>query len=255
MKYIRVVNWRTYQHYQKRTPPWIKLHFNLLSSYAFEGLSDSCKWHVVGLFLLAGRTGNRIPLDVRWIAKEIGAKRTIDFTRIFASGLLEECTQDATPPRARARASTETEVESETQTESETESEGRGEDDSWMQDGADQSEEARLIQSWPDIQAEAGIPGHTIPDMNRDDKHKPNGVGFKQLKETVAWAARRHGGYVSLRALLVERVREHAAGTRELFSLKRLLGDAKAMGDPKDKPLTDAERQKIRDLWGPKEDS
>ena len=32
MEYFTVRNWRKFQHYTDRNPPWIKLHFEMLSS-------------------------------------------------------------------------------------------------------------------------------------------------------------------------------------------------------------------------------
>jgi hypothetical protein len=38
MRFLQVKNWRSFQHYGKRNPPWIKLHRALLDDYAFCAL-------------------------------------------------------------------------------------------------------------------------------------------------------------------------------------------------------------------------
>lgn len=38
---LRIRNWQKYQHYSKRRPPWIKLHFSTLSSKDWV-MSDEC---------------------------------------------------------------------------------------------------------------------------------------------------------------------------------------------------------------------
>ena len=63
MEFFRVTNWDQYQHYKDRDPSWIKLYARLLDSYAFAALADNSKWHLIGIFLLASKQGNRIPGD------------------------------------------------------------------------------------------------------------------------------------------------------------------------------------------------
>lgn len=98
MRYIRVTNWDRYQHYKVRKPVWVKLYLSFFDSFAISELPDSTKAHAIGLLILAGRTQNRIPFDSKWIRNRISASaRTIDFTRLFASGFIEFCKQDAIP--------------------------------------------------------------------------------------------------------------------------------------------------------------
>ena len=72
-QYFRVVNLEKYQHYQHRNPPWIKLHASTLEDYDFGRLQDASKMHLCAIWLLASRTGNKIPCDADWIAKRINA--------------------------------------------------------------------------------------------------------------------------------------------------------------------------------------
>ena len=76
--YIQVRNWREFQHYRDRTPPWIKLYNELLDRYHFMHLTSQQKWHLLGLWLLASKHANYIPLDLVWITKEIGATEPVE---------------------------------------------------------------------------------------------------------------------------------------------------------------------------------
>jgi hypothetical protein len=113
--YLRVRNFEQFQHYRDRAPAWIKLYYWLLDDYAFTKLSDPGKWHLVGIFLLASRCGNRIAADADWVRKKIAAKTQVDLAALEAAGFLEkiddalaDCKHDASPER---EAETETEAE------------------------------------------------------------------------------------------------------------------------------------------------
>lgn len=54
MKY-KVKNWEQFQHYSDRNPPWIKLHFSLLSSEDWVMLSDASRLLAVVIMLIASR--------------------------------------------------------------------------------------------------------------------------------------------------------------------------------------------------------
>ncbi len=114
MLYLRVKNWERFQHYQKRTPPWIKLHRDLLRDYNFSCLQDASKLHLVLIWLLASQLDNKIPADENFIKNQIGVKGDINFKELINngfliddSGLLARCNQDAI---------LETETETETET-------------------------------------------------------------------------------------------------------------------------------------------
>ena len=64
MRYLRVKNWREYQHYKKRNPPWIKLHCKLLDDPDLDKLSDRARLTLYQVWLLVAREGDfdgRIP--------------------------------------------------------------------------------------------------------------------------------------------------------------------------------------------------
>ncbi len=90
MEFFRVTNWDQYQHYKDRDPTWIKLYARLLDDYGFATLPDNSKWHLIGIFLLASKQGNRIPGDPRWVRKKIAARTRVDLEALLAAGFIEE---------------------------------------------------------------------------------------------------------------------------------------------------------------------
>lgn len=87
--YLSVPNWDELQHYKDRSPPWIKLHNDLLESYEFECLPDASKAHLLCIFLLASRTNNKINPDPKWIARKICANSKVDVGLLVDSGFIQ----------------------------------------------------------------------------------------------------------------------------------------------------------------------
>jgi hypothetical protein len=113
MEYLQVRNWRTFQHYTMRNPPWIRVYNSLLEDPAFAGLPDTAKAHLVGIWLYASRSENRIPDDAKFIGGRINATDTVDLNLLVSSGFLEphcnasnmlaSCKQDASNVLAQNR--------------------------------------------------------------------------------------------------------------------------------------------------------
>ena len=109
-------NWAVFQHYKDRSPPWIKLHRDLLTDRAFMCLPIASKAIAPMLWLLASESKNGIfdgsleelqfRLHISKSEYDTGIKSLIDkgFFEIV-SGMLASCNQDAIP---------ETETETET---------------------------------------------------------------------------------------------------------------------------------------------
>lgn len=89
MKYLRIRNFEKFQHYKDRNPPWIKLYGELWSDIEFFRLDDASKAHLLGLFILASKTDNKIPLDPVWIKHEIRATHDINIDALIASKFVE----------------------------------------------------------------------------------------------------------------------------------------------------------------------
>lgn len=87
--FLRVRNLEKYQHYKDRTPPWIKLHQELLEDYDFARLQDASKAHAICIMLLASRLDNRIPADPAWIAKKINATSKVHIESLLSLSFLE----------------------------------------------------------------------------------------------------------------------------------------------------------------------
>jgi len=120
---IQPKNWKKFQHYNKRNPPWIKLHKGLLDDYDFQCLQDASKALAISLWLLASEyQAGEIDLSLRQICyrlriaedrfilslNELEKQGFMDVYHDDASAMLARCYQYATP---------ETETETETETE------------------------------------------------------------------------------------------------------------------------------------------
>ena len=69
MRFIRPKNWTEFQHYKDRSPPWIKLHHNLIDDLEFNELDPFAAKVLVLLWLLASEyAGGLIPFDPPKIA-------------------------------------------------------------------------------------------------------------------------------------------------------------------------------------------
>jgi hypothetical protein len=117
--YLSVRNWKRFQHYHQRNPPWIRLYNALLDDYAFSRLHDASKWHAVGIWLLASRFDNRIPDDAMWIAQRINARVAVDLEPLLSAGFIERCPGDASNALAGRKQSATPEGEGEGETETE----------------------------------------------------------------------------------------------------------------------------------------
>ena len=60
---LTVANWKRFQHYGKRRPPWIKLHRTLLDDYEYIQLPDASAALAPRLWLLASETEDGILPD------------------------------------------------------------------------------------------------------------------------------------------------------------------------------------------------
>ena len=87
--YIRVVNWEEFQHYKDRSPPWIKLHNQLLENFEFECLPDASKAHLLCIWMLASRTDNKMRADTRWLQRKICANEAVNIDILIESGFVE----------------------------------------------------------------------------------------------------------------------------------------------------------------------
>lgn len=85
---LTIKNWRTFQHYGKRSAPWIKFYRGLLDDHAWGALPDASKAHLVSLWLLAVQGDGTIPCDRDWITKRISAHDPVDLQLLIRAGFL-----------------------------------------------------------------------------------------------------------------------------------------------------------------------
>ena len=125
-RFLEVKNWRTYQHYSDRRPPWIKNHVALLDDIEYIGMSEGGRAALHAIWLLAARFGHPLPNDPKLLKERGGIppKRIAELIRHgwllatdapsasavlagreqVASEPLDEVEQIASLSRARTRA-------------------------------------------------------------------------------------------------------------------------------------------------------
>jgi hypothetical protein len=119
MRYLSIKNFAKHQHYKDRRPPWIKLHVEVLDDYAFACLQDASKAHLMLLWVLASKMDNRIPYDLAFLSRKLGATSPVDLEELVLQGFIEVSQDDGkvlAPRKQSAMPETETETEAETET-------------------------------------------------------------------------------------------------------------------------------------------
>lgn len=92
MEYYRVGNWDKWQTFRKDrgAPPWIKVHKAILTNPEFAALSDSEKWHMVGIWLVASERSGMFPGDALLLRKILGTETEPDLEKFLALQLIEK---------------------------------------------------------------------------------------------------------------------------------------------------------------------
>ena len=117
MRFLYVKNWEQFQQYKDRDPKWIKLHRDVLDDYDFDRLTEIQQLHLLKIWLLAAKLGNKIPYDADWVARKIGAQSKVDLKQLVTVGFLclyesvRECTEAYTEKETEEEEERETEVE------------------------------------------------------------------------------------------------------------------------------------------------
>lgn len=69
MKFATIKSWGSFQHYKRRSPPWIKLHRSILDDYEFMCLPVASKALAPQLWLLAAESDKgQVRIDSDWLA-------------------------------------------------------------------------------------------------------------------------------------------------------------------------------------------
>lgn len=94
-EWIEVRNYKKFQHYRERRPPWIKLHASVFDNYEFTELTDATKLLLIGLWVLASRTDNRIPNQPKWIRSCLHLSEKVNLAPLLESGFIDICSDSA----------------------------------------------------------------------------------------------------------------------------------------------------------------
>lgn len=113
MEYYTVRNWRRFQHYKDRNPPWIKLHFELLASESWVMLDDASRVLAVACMLIASRNNGLVPNSPDYLKRVAYLNKPPNFKPLIDIGFLESAS-DCKQMLADARPERETEEETET---------------------------------------------------------------------------------------------------------------------------------------------
>lgn len=165
-EWYRIRNWKRFQHYKDRNPPWIKLHFELLTSMDWVVLDDASRVLAVASMLVASRNEGVIRIDslgCQYLQRIAHLNQYPDFQPLIDCGFIEKFTPDASTMLADASTMRQNAIpETETETEEETEEEEPTDSDTTYphpsvpptasQPGAPSSNENTLTASTPSPQ-------------------------------------------------------------------------------------------------------
>lgn len=86
---ITIRNWRKFQHYKNRRPPWVKIHRMLLDNHQWSDLPDSAARLLVECWLVASESDDgTIDTDLTDFAWRL---RKQDASKVLADlGILQE---------------------------------------------------------------------------------------------------------------------------------------------------------------------
>lgn len=113
MDYLKVRNFEQFQAFKDGRPiHWIKLYMALLEDYEFVLLSSAERWHVIGLWILAAKTGNCIPNDPEFVSQSIKIPEPVNLDKLRDYGfLVRKPGRKRTKPYESVRSRTQSRVE------------------------------------------------------------------------------------------------------------------------------------------------
>lgn len=176
---IRPRNWKSFQHYSKRKPSWIKLHRELLDNFEFQRLPTASRALAPMLWLLASESPDasidanheKLAFRLRQPVDEIAAalKPLID------AKFFESCKQSASKPLAVKHDSGVSETEEETEKEGERDARAR--------------EVSRGAQDAGDGLTRTPSAESLLAEMNDAWKRDVEGVNVEQLQRYIDFVA------------------------------------------------------------------
>jgi len=177
MHYFRVKNLEKFQHYKHRNPPWIRLYTDLINAddLDYSALTDTQKLHLIHIWMLATRHGNRVPMNLEWLQRRLNISDPIDLTPLLKAGFIEVIEEEecgdcghASNMLADCKRLATPETETETETDSEylhthsSVSESEPEKPGAKPEPKPNPQEAALVEElkarWNDMADRAGLP-------------------------------------------------------------------------------------------------
>lgn len=107
---LQVKNWQRFQHYRDRNPPWIKLHFALLSSSDWVTLDDASRVLAIACMLVASRNEGQIDdsaAGLAYLQRVAYLNKKPNLTPLIDCGFLGPASTNASKTLAVARPETE----------------------------------------------------------------------------------------------------------------------------------------------------
>jgi len=166
-----VKNFEKFQHYKDRNPPWIKLYNEVLEDYTFGSLPDASKAHLLAIWLLASRTGNKLPFDAEWIAKRINATEAVNLTLLAETGFIVIDQPLRSPGHVASNPLQTVEPDARPETETETETEGETEQRQTRAVALAHDLDAAVVD-WNEMAEKIGLPAVQRLTPNRKTKLK-----------------------------------------------------------------------------------
>lgn len=104
-EFLTIKNWKRFQHYKNRNPPWIKLHYEILTSPDWVMIDDASKLLAIVCMMLASRNEGRVPNDLDYIQRVAHLSKKPCFKQLIKCGFFVDAST------VLADASTKTEAE------------------------------------------------------------------------------------------------------------------------------------------------
>lgn len=87
---FRIKNWLKYQHYgEKKTVPWIKLHYEVLTGEDFSDWDNDAKLLAIVCMLIASRHNGDVPNNPKHVQRLGNLDKLPDFKPLIKTGFLE----------------------------------------------------------------------------------------------------------------------------------------------------------------------
>lgn len=87
---LKIRNWAKFQHYRDRNPPWIKLHYELMSSIDWVMADDQTRLLMIVCMMIASRHDGKVPNNPDYIQKMSHLNKKPDLVSLCDTGFFED---------------------------------------------------------------------------------------------------------------------------------------------------------------------